>query len=127
MLSSFLLNILLVILILPVLCTTFPVSGTSFSAALSLNVVEDCGAVGDGIHDDTNAVQSCADQLQNTPGGSLYFPPGSYLLTATLSFGPVGGPYALKGEGLSSALLWAHDNHCMYFQGSPGSVPYIPP
>jgi hypothetical protein len=43
--------------------------------------VKDFGAVGDGVADDTAAIQAGIDT-----GNSLYFPPGNYKISATLTF-----------------------------------------
>ncbi|WP_328436867.1 hypothetical protein OHA71_06355 [Streptomyces sp. NBC_00444] len=45
-------------------------------SALSVNVKEVFGAVGDGVTDDTAAVQAAIDA-----GGVTYFPPGTYICT----------------------------------------------
>ncbi|KAH8647988.1 pectate lyase superfamily protein-domain-containing protein, partial [Xylariales sp. PMI_506] len=57
------------------------------------NVVTDCGAKGDGITDDTAAIQSCIAE-QNRCGANcgsstvspaaIYFPPGTYLVSASI-------------------------------------------
>jgi Pectate lyase superfamily protein len=46
------------------------------------NVVRDYGAVGDGITDDTDAIQDAIDDLKNHD--ALYFPAGKYKITDTL-------------------------------------------
>lgn len=61
--------------------------------------VMEYGAVGDGTTDDTAAVQ---DALTATPGGSVYFPPGHYLLTGNLTV-PAGT--AVSGADSASTLL----------------------
>lgn len=38
----------------------------------------------DGIHDDTKAIQECLDELKD--GGTIYFPDGTYLISAALIF-----------------------------------------
>lgn len=38
----------------------------------------------DGIHDDTKALQDCIDEVKD--GGTVYFPDGTYLISATLIF-----------------------------------------
>ena len=38
----------------------------------------------DGIHDDTKALQACIDLVKN--GGTVYFPDGTYLISAALIF-----------------------------------------
>lgn len=39
---------------------------------------------GDGIHDDTKALQACIDEVKD--GGTVYFPDGTYLISAALIF-----------------------------------------
>ncbi len=46
--------------------------------------VRDYGAVGDGIADDTEAIQRAADAAQNSPDTrTVYLPAGIYRLTTT--------------------------------------------
>jgi len=58
------------------------------ASATTYNVVQNCGAVGDGVHDDTTAINTCIGQL-NSDGTSgsdtLLFPCGTYLTTSQLS------------------------------------------
>lgn len=49
-----------------------------------LNVKTDFGAVGDGSHDDTQAIQTAIQTVSST-GGTVYFPPGTYSTTASLT------------------------------------------
>jgi hypothetical protein len=74
-----------------------------------VNSVKYYGAVGDGITDDTGAIQSAI----NT-GLPFYFPPGVYLITQTLRFtttanhGQVvrgSGPVATDGSGAGKAVI----------------------
>jgi hypothetical protein len=44
--------------------------------------VYDFGAVGDGVTDDSAAIQAAADALQAANGGTLVVPPGNYYLAA---------------------------------------------
>lgn len=44
--------------------------------------VKDFGAKGDGITDDTSAIQSA---ISNNPGAEIYFPDGTYLIKETIS------------------------------------------
>jgi len=46
--------------------------------------VQDFGAKGDGISDDTRALQSAIDYSRDKGGGTLYFPNGTYLLKTLL-------------------------------------------
>lgn len=38
----------------------------------------------DGVHDDTKAIQACLDEIKD--GGMIYFPDGTYLISAALIF-----------------------------------------
>ena len=39
----------------------------------------ECGAVGDGLTNDTAAIQSCIDKMESLGEGTLYFPRGTYV------------------------------------------------
>lgn len=71
--------------------TAFPISGSIDSANLtgvvSVTNVKDStfGAVGDGVHDDTAAIQAALNAVSGTNGGVVFFPPGFYRTTATLT------------------------------------------
>jgi hypothetical protein len=58
------------------------------ACATTYNVVQNCGAVGNDVHDDTTAINTCIGQL-NSDGTSgsdtLLFPCGTYLTTSQLS------------------------------------------
>lgn len=59
--------------------------------------VKDFGAVGDGVTDDTAAIQAAIDAF---PGGTtVYFPRGTYRVTAQIV---VGTKISLLGEGIAS-------------------------
>ena len=47
--------------------------------------VKDFGAVGDGVTDDTAAIQAALSALFSASGGSLYFPKGTFKITAKLT------------------------------------------
>ena len=49
-----------------------------------VNVKKNPDVYGDGIHDDTKALQSSIDEVKD--GGTVYFPDGIYLLSASLIF-----------------------------------------
>lgn len=58
--------------------------------------VKDFGAQGDGVTDDTAAIQAAVTSMAE--GGILYFPPGKYRLTDEIVIPPYGG-LILQGEG----------------------------
>lgn len=45
------------------------------------------GAYGDGIHDDTTAIQDAAAAITSVHGGTVYVPPGNYIVTDTINLG----------------------------------------
>lgn len=49
-----------------------------------MNVKTNKNVYADGIHDDTMALQNCIDNVRD--GGTVYFPDGTYLLSAALIF-----------------------------------------
>lgn len=82
--------------------------------------VKDFGAVGDGITDDTVAIQTAIDALQNANGGRLMFPNGEYYITSTLNIGdatPLSpnntlAPVMLEGMGPVSGVGYASPSNC---------------
>jgi hypothetical protein len=68
--------------------TPFTATGTTFARNLvtresDLVNVKDFGAVGDGVTDDTAAIQSAIDAVYAVGGGTVYFPSGEYLVSAS--------------------------------------------
>lgn len=49
--------------------------------------VKTCGAVGDGITDDAEAIQKAIDSIGNYEEGTIYFPVGRYRITKGLTIG----------------------------------------
>lgn len=49
-----------------------------------VNVMQNKNVYADGIHDDTKALQACIDEIKD--GGTVYFPDGTYLISAALIF-----------------------------------------
>lgn len=89
-----------------------PVAGASNVPALDwtprsdwVNVKTAFGAVGDGVHDDAPNIQAGIDATGS--GETLYFPPGTYRIGATLSIDkhPIG--MSLIGCGSKTTLSWA--------------------
>ena len=60
-------------------------SATTVEAKLQEFVsVKDFGATGDGVTDDTTAIQACIDAVELAGGGTVFFPNGTYIVTSTL-------------------------------------------
>ena len=49
-----------------------------------INVLQNKNVYADGIHDDTKVLQACIDEVKD--GGTVYFPDGTYLISAALIF-----------------------------------------
>lgn len=64
--------------------------------------VKDFGAVGDGVTDDTAAIQAAIDSL----AGTVEIPSGAYITTATIVMGNVG--QKLQGAGRGSTTISAN-------------------
>ena len=65
-------------------------------------------AFGDGVHDDTAAIQSALNRLDDnfiSRTKTVYFPPGTYRITKTLSLSKIQGAM-LVGHGRTTRLVW---------------------
>lgn len=67
--------------------------------------IRDYGAVGDGIHDDTNAIQRCIDSNRG-----IYIPVGTYIITNTIT---LPSNTTVIGAGLNSVIKAAPNNFDM--------------
>lgn len=65
--------------------------------------VKDYGAIGDGVVDDTAAIQSAITAA--SAGGTLYFPRGTYLTTQTIDL--TGKKMRLLGDGINQTIIRA--------------------
>jgi len=107
-----------------------PVSQSIQSRLDSYAVITDFGAIGDGVTDDTDAINRALYQLYCVQNNtqirrSLFFPAGTYIVTDTIKI----PPYArLYGEGAESSIIsfvvqnWAAST--AYAQGT--LVYYVP-
>ncbi len=55
------------------------IGSVSSANAVTVNI-RDFGATGDGVTNDTSAIQSAMDYLASAGGGTLYVPAGTYLI-----------------------------------------------
>lgn len=72
--------------------------------------VTEYGALGDGTTDDTTAIQAAIDAASSAGGGTVFFPKGTYLITAALNLksyvnlkGVVGAWNTAKGSVIKTA------------------------
>ena len=63
--------------------------------------VKDFGAVGDGVADDTKAIQAA---ITATKSGAVLVPPGRYLISDYIRIGKSG--VVLRGAGADKSVLW---------------------
>jgi hypothetical protein len=76
--------------------------------------VRDLGARGDGAADDTQAIQKALDAVRS--GSTVYLPPGTYRVTATLVLtGPHVGVTVI-GHGRDTTLVWDGDEGGVLFK-----------
>jgi hypothetical protein len=72
--------------------------------------VKEFGAVGDGVTDDTVAIQAGIDLIYATKG-QLYFPNGDYLISSTLVIPNQNNGWSFQGEGrIGTSITQATDN-----------------
>ena len=77
--------------------------------------VKDFGAVGDGVANDTAAVQAAINSVVSIGGGSVYFPAGTYLCNVTVNSAY---PVTLYGDGSASVIKGVTNNEfAVKFEG----------
>lgn len=76
-------------------------SPSSNSAGGVFNV-KDFGALGDNSNDDTTAIQTAVNSASAVTSGTVFFPPGNYVVTSTIT---VPNGVRLLGSGVDGTLL----------------------
>jgi hypothetical protein len=79
------------------------------------------GAVGDGVNDDTSAIQAAATAASAAGGGTVYFPPGTYKVTGGISFA---AGVAVQGASSSASTIAMSGTFasCLTFNGSGAGI-----
>lgn len=80
----------------------YPVVAPSSDSGGQVYNVKAYGAVGDGVTDDTDAIQELIDSLP-TRGGDIFFPEGTYIITNTLTI----KHHGVSLKGVTSASTYA--------------------
>src|SRR3972149_4011481 len=80
-------------------------ANTNFDRLSEFGVnVKSYGAVGDGVTDDTAAIQAAIDAVTTAGGGTVYVPSGTYIIGSTLTLPLYPTPITLRGSGSATIL-----------------------
>ena len=82
--------------------------------------VKNFGAMGDGVTDDTPAIQVAINKLEASGGGTLQVPAGTYLLN---SYTPSPHPWFFTNLRVGSNVLIASQTGAAFLQGPGGRSP----
>lgn len=100
----------------PFLATGGTSGGMTMPARLALQRnVKDFGAVGDGVADDTTAIQAAINAASTqgapgrTPGGTVYIPAGAYKVTAALTPPNNGCRIRVIGDGSLATYIFSNN------------------
>lgn len=88
------------------------IAGASPAAASEWLNVKSFGAVGDGVTDDTAAIQLAVDAATTSPRGTLYIPAGTYIVSDSID---INGRINMVGDGMNNSVLsyTANNNPCL--------------
>jgi len=86
--------------------TGAPTARTMPDRLAEIKSVKDFGAKGDGVTDDTAALQAMFNQfMAGTLTGKMYFSPGTYLITSPLTLNEINKNFGLHVSGNAATLL----------------------
>lgn len=103
-------RILLVLFCIGLIC--HPLCVVSQTAVRGVVTPEEFGAVGNGAHDDTDAIQQAIDQLVKLGGGTVKLGSGTYLVKSII----LGPKVSLVGNGNGATIIkqtTGHKEHCI--------------
>ncbi|MDP2074642.1 glycosyl hydrolase family 28-related protein [Hydrogenophaga sp.] len=83
--------------------------------------VKDFGAVGDGVTNDTAAIQAAVDYIASIGGGKVFVPRGTYLVTSNIVVTQTQHNVKIVGAGKSSVFTKGAANHGFFTVGSIGT------
>lgn len=84
--------------------------------------VRNYGAVGDGVTDDTAAIQAAIDACEAAGGGEVFFPNATYEISGTIL--TVEGPITLRGDKATLLLAPGSYSSHLYMIGTRTSTAY---
>lgn len=73
-------------------------------ANIHINGKSDFDAIGDGVTDDTAAIQAAIDAAETAGGGLIYFPTGIYLISSALVISAGSENIFFQGQGVGSEI-----------------------
>jgi hypothetical protein len=73
------------------------------------------GATGDGITDDIDAIDAAIEAADNTPGSTVYFPAGTYMISHVIRDIP--DDTRLRGAGIDQTTIAAHPGFTTNYYG----------
>lgn len=79
--------------------------------------VKGYGARGDGVTDDTAAIQAAVDDARSNGGGVVYLPTGSYPVSRSINI--TSGSIGVRGVGMSSEIIGTAPTGNIIFAGRP--------
>jgi len=93
--------------------------GSGSGSTMNVVNVKDYGATGDGVTDDTTAIQNAANALSNFE--VLYFPSGTYIVSSAISI--TGSYKAIRGDSETSTIIKTSANSSILsFNTNSGSM-----